>query len=159
MTKWWHLFWRLYRCTLSDPYRIAQVWRKLGMQVGDGMAIYGNVKFGRAGADPMIIGRRCVLTGCTILAHDASVNSDLNVTMSPHRATVIEDGCFIGIGAIVLMGCRIGQNSIVGAGAVVTQNVPPDSVVAGNPARKICSREELVKKRRQQISEGILSVD
>src|SRR3972149_623566 len=48
---------------------------------------------------------------------------------------VIEDGCDIGIGSIILPGVTIGRGTIVGAGAVVAKNVPPYSVVAGVPAR------------------------
>ena len=48
---------------------------------------------------------------------------------------VIEDNVWIGGGAIVLAGVTIGADSVVGAGAVVTKDVPPGVVVAGNPAR------------------------
>jgi maltose O-acetyltransferase len=47
----------------------------------------------------------------------------------------IEDNVWIGGGAILLPGVRIGKNSVVGAGAVVTRSVPANAVVAGNPAR------------------------
>ena len=53
--------------------------------------------------------------------------------------TIIEDNCFIGARAIIMPGVTIGPNSVVGAGAVVTRNVPPDSVVAGVPAKVITS--------------------
>jgi len=49
----------------------------------------------------------------------------------------IEDNVWIGGGAILLPGVRIGKNSVVGAGAVVTRSVPANTVVAGNPARVI----------------------
>ena len=49
-------------------------------------------------------------------------------------AVVIEDDAWIGAGALVLRGVKIGARSIIGAGAVVTRDVPPDTVVAGNPA-------------------------
>lgn len=49
----------------------------------------------------------------------------------------IEDNVWIGGGAIVMPGVRIGMNSVVGAGAIVTKDVPPNVVVAGNPARII----------------------
>lgn len=47
----------------------------------------------------------------------------------------IEDNVFVGTGAIILKGIKVGKNSVIGAGSVVTKNVPPDSIVAGNPAR------------------------
>jgi len=50
------------------------------------------------------------------------------------RPVVIEDGAWIGIGAIILKGVRIGRGARVGAGAVVTHAVPPGATVAGNPA-------------------------
>jgi acetyltransferase-like isoleucine patch superfamily enzyme len=51
----------------------------------------------------------------------------------------IEDDVWIGAGAIILRGVRIGARSVVGAGAVVTKNVPPDVVVGGNPANVLRS--------------------
>ncbi|MFH1054849.1 MAG: acyltransferase [Candidatus Altiarchaeota archaeon] len=53
---------------------------------------------------------------------------------------VIGDGCDIGMGAIILPGKTIGEGSIVGAGSVVTKDVEPYSVVAGNPARLLKMR-------------------
>lgn len=47
----------------------------------------------------------------------------------------IEDNVFIGAGAVVLKGVRVGRNSVIGAGAVVARDVPLDVVVAGNPAK------------------------
>lgn len=45
--------------------------------------------------------------------------------------------CWIGAGAIILNGVTIGEGAVVGAGAVVTKNVEPYTIIAGNPARKI----------------------
>jgi acetyltransferase-like isoleucine patch superfamily enzyme len=53
------------------------------------------------------------------------------------RPVVVEDGVWIGARAIILKGVTIGQGSVVGAGAVVTADVPPRTVVAGNPAKVI----------------------
>ncbi len=56
---------------------------------------------------------------------------------------------FIGINAIILMGTKIADNCIVGAGAVLSGNYPSNSVIVGNPAKVICSIEDFYKKRKQ----------
>jgi carbonic anhydrase/acetyltransferase-like protein (isoleucine patch superfamily) len=60
-----------------------------------------------------------------------------------HRAVIhsahIETGCLIGIGAIVLNGVRVGRGSIIGAGCVVTKDVPPYSLMVGIPAKLVRS--------------------
>jgi acetyltransferase-like isoleucine patch superfamily enzyme len=53
------------------------------------------------------------------------------------RPVVIEDDVWVGIGAIVLKGVRVGHGARVGPGAVVTGDVPPGAWVAGNPARAV----------------------
>ncbi len=65
-----------------------------------------------------------------------------------HRAVIhaahIERGCLIGISAVVLDGVRVGSGSIIGAGCIVTKDVPPRSLMVGVPARKVreLDREE-----------------
>lgn len=49
--------------------------------------------------------------------------------------TLIKKGASIGSGSTILANVTIGENAIVGAGSVVTKNVPPDTIVAGNPAK------------------------
>ncbi len=58
----------------------------------------------------------------------------------PPRPVIIESDVWIGTRSIILPGVRIGQGSIVGAGAVVSRDVPPYSIVAGNPAKVVRSR-------------------
>jgi acetyltransferase-like isoleucine patch superfamily enzyme len=55
--------------------------------------------------------------------------------------TLIKRGASIGSNATILCGVTVGENAIVGAGSVVTHNVPPESIVAGNPARVIRTLE------------------
>lgn len=52
---------------------------------------------------------------------------------------VIERNVWIAAGATIIGGVTVGENSVVAAGAVVTRNVPPNSLVGGNPARLIRS--------------------
>ena len=51
------------------------------------------------------------------------------------KPIVIEDGVWIGINSTILQGVTVGKNSVVGANSVVTHDVPPNTVVAGNPAK------------------------
>jgi acetyltransferase-like isoleucine patch superfamily enzyme len=55
----------------------------------------------------------------------------------PDRAVILKKGCWIGANAILLPGVSIGENAVVGAGAVVTKSVEPFTVVAGSPAKLI----------------------
>ena len=137
--------------SMMPPDELAESYRLSGVQIGTGTLLYHPVTLGRGGKDPIVIGNYCVLTGCTILGHDASTNRHLGLTSSLTKPTIIEDDCFIGVGAIVLMGVTIGKGSIVGAGAVVTKDVQPNSVVAGNPARVICSVQDLVARRVKSV--------
>ncbi len=136
-----------------DPYLVAELWRKQGVKIGTGTCVYRDVVL--SDTNGLIqIGNNCVLTGCAVIAHDASTNKMLGLKYgepSPSQIVTIEDDCFIGYHAIILMGVKIGKGSIVGAGSVVTRDVPSDSVVSGNPAKVICTVAELVEKRIQLI--------
>lgn len=73
-------------------------------------------------------------------ANHAFDRPDMLISSQGHSPTsdiFIEDDVWIGAGAIILPGIRIGRHSVVAAGSVVTKSVEPYSVYAGNPARKI----------------------
>lgn len=70
-----------------------------------------------------------IASGAIIFAHDFSRGF--------HSNTYIGKQCFIGANAIIMCGIKIGDNVIVGSGAVVTRDVPSNCIVAGNPARII----------------------
>jgi acetyltransferase-like isoleucine patch superfamily enzyme len=72
-----------------------------------------------------------VAFGAVILAHDMSRG------LRTH--TYIGERCFIGARSIIMPGIRVGDGSVVGAGAVVTRDVPPGSIAVGNPARVVRS--------------------
>lgn len=76
----------------------------------------------------------------TVMAHDASTKEILGYTKIG-RVT-IGDNVFVGANATILPGVRIGSNTVIGAGAVVTKDIPDNSVAAGNPASVICSLED-----------------
>lgn len=64
----------------------------------------------------------------------------------------IMDNVFIGCNSTILSNIKIGPNVVIGAGSVVTKDVPPNSVVAGNPAKVIGSFDDYVNKRKKITS-------
>jgi acetyltransferase-like isoleucine patch superfamily enzyme len=84
-----------------------------------------------------MIGPHCYLTDA-----DHGMDPAVPVARQPMlvRPVVLEEGVWLGAGVIVLKGVRIGARAVVGAGAVVTRDVPPGAVVAGVPARPIRQR-------------------
>ena len=90
----------------------------------------------------VFIGRDVWLTARTvILTHSFSSQSQKKILDRKELigAVIIEDGAFIGCGSIICPNVVIGENSYVAAGSVVTRNVPPSVLVAGNPAKIIKS--------------------
>ncbi|MFS0900419.1 gamma carbonic anhydrase family protein [Mycolicibacterium litorale] len=103
-----------------------------GSNIQDGVTVHVDPGFpARIGAD-VSVGHNAVLHGCTI-----------------------EDGCLIGMGAVVLNGARIGRGSLVAAGAVVAQGVevPPGSLVAGVPGkvRRALTEQEIDGNRTNAV--------
>lgn len=94
--------------------------------------------------------------GCVILTHDYSLSVLRRVYgdwIGEGAVTEIGDNCFIGMNSIILMGSRIGNNVIVGAGSVVHGEIPDNVVVAGNPAKVICTLDEHYRKRKEKTIE------
>ncbi len=94
------------------------------------------------------IGDNCTLApNVRLIAHDASMKNFLG--FAKIGRIKIHDNCFLGDSVMVLPGVSIGPNAIVGAGSVVTHNIPPNSVAAGNPAKVITSLDEFMKKHKE----------
>jgi acetyltransferase-like isoleucine patch superfamily enzyme len=70
--------------------------------------------------------------------------------MGVYGSIEVGDNVFLGVNSIILPGKKIGSNSIVGAGSVVTKDVPPGVVVAGNPAKVISTLQEYRIRAIQQ---------
>jgi acetyltransferase-like isoleucine patch superfamily enzyme len=133
---------------------LSNIWlrrlRNKGLEVGADCRIFGFPSFG---SEPYLVSignHVTVSAGVVFLTHDGGT---WVFRSRPEFASVIrygrirvKDNCFIGARAIVLPNVTIGPNSVVGAGAVVTQDVPPDTVVAGVPARVITSLDEYAKR-------------
>ena len=58
----------------------------------------------------------------------------------------VEDGAYVGACSMIMAGVTIGEGALVAAGSIVTKSVAPRTVVAGNPARYICTVDEYIEK-------------
>lgn len=67
----------------------------------------------------------------------------------------IMDNVFVGANSIIMYDVKIGENTIIAAGSIVTKDIPPNSVVAGIPAKKIGNFDDIVKKRSIPIQESL----
>ncbi|MCC6873740.1 MAG: acyltransferase [Sandaracinaceae bacterium] len=123
-------------------YAILKAWHRAELRIGDGTWI----------------GQQCFLhsAGGLTIGANVGVGPGVKVITSSHAeagrgtpilhapltfaAVVVEDDADLGVGAIILPGVRIGRGAQVGAGAVVTHDVPAYAVVAGNPARILRER-------------------
>lgn len=95
------------------------------------------------------IGNNVRLGSCTLIGHDGSVimlNRAYNVKLDRVGKIDIRDNVYVGYQAVILPDVTIGPNAIIGAGAVVTKDVPEGSIVAGVPAKPVGRVEDLVKK-------------
>ena len=95
-----------------------------------------------------------VTSNVTFVTHDVfhlGLNRLGNVTY-PYIQSCIEvmDDVFIGCNTTILGGVRIGPRAVIGAGSVVTKDVPPNSVVVGNPARVIGTFDDFLEKRKDK---------
>jgi acetyltransferase-like isoleucine patch superfamily enzyme len=101
-----------------------------GMDIGEGCHISFSARLDKTNPRGIHIGDQSIITlRAIVLSHDFVNNR--------HLDTRIGRWCFVGANSIVMAGVEIGDHSIVGAGSVVAKNVPPRSLVAGNPARII----------------------
>lgn len=101
------------------------------VRVGIGSVIIGPVTMGNGAG----LGQHVFVSGFNHGFQDGSVNSSLQpLNIKP---VIIEDEAHIGANSVVLAGVTIGKRCQVGAGSVVTKDIPPFSVAVGNPARVI----------------------
>ncbi|NIN67092.1 MAG: sugar O-acetyltransferase [Anaerolineae bacterium] len=152
---------RLYNQTEAVSERQAILERLFG-QIGQNSIIeppfycvYGpNIYIG----DHVFLNVLCTILDCNEvrIGHHVMIGPSVQIYTAAHvleaearnqgwevaKPIVIEDNVWLGGGAILLPGVTVGRNAVVGAGAVVSRNVPANTVVAGNPARVIRKIEQ-----------------
>ena len=114
--------------------RLRLIWlRKVwGMNLGTGVRISGKARLDYTHPKAIHIGDWTILTpGAQSFTHDFVTRE--------HQDTRIGSHCFIGANAIILCGVTIGDRCVIAAGSVVNKDVPPRSMVAGNPAKIVKS--------------------
>ena len=133
-----NIFTNLYGCEIGDYSKIGTfVEIQKGAKIGRRCKISTHTFIceGVTIEDDVFVGHNVTFTNDTFpraVTEDGRMQTDLDWICVP---TVVKRGASIGSGATLLAGITIGENSIVGAGAVVTKDVPPKVIVVGNPAR------------------------
>lgn len=140
---------------LGKNVRLSKFINLYGCEVGDDTKIGAFVEIQKSAS----VGNRCKISSHTFICEGVVIEDNvfighgvMFINDSYPRATtlhgnlqseidwkvehtVIKKGASIGSGVTILPNTNIGENAIVGAGSVVTKDVPPNSIVAGNPAR------------------------
>jgi acetyltransferase-like isoleucine patch superfamily enzyme len=126
---------RIFLATILRKLRVSRL-RLKGYDIPYSAIIEGSVLLDKLYPRGIHVGENTLVAGgVTILSHDHCKRVGNN---QPYLVdTFIGKNCFIAVGAIILPGVKIGDEVIVGAGAVVTKDVPSNCVVAGNPAKII----------------------
>jgi UDP-2-acetamido-3-amino-2,3-dideoxy-glucuronate N-acetyltransferase len=140
---------------LGKDVKLSKFVNLYGCEVGDETKIGAFVEIQKNAS----VGKRCKISSHTFICEGVSIEDNVFIGHSvtfindsyPHATsvdgnlqteadwkierTVIKTGASVGSGSTILSKVTVGENAIVGAGSVVTKDVPPNSIVAGNPAK------------------------
>lgn len=157
-----------FRCVAPDvklghDVRLAQFVNLYGCEIGDNTRLGAFVEVQKNAK----IGKRCKISSHTFICEGVTIEDNVFIghgvafindiyprATTPDgglqteadwkvEPTLVKQGASIGSGATILARVTIGENAIVGAGSVVTRDVPPNTVVAGNPARALRQLSQL----------------
>ncbi|HSD66723.1 MAG TPA: acyltransferase [Vicinamibacteria bacterium] len=138
--------------------------RRRGARIGSHATILTGVR--AFGSEPWLIeigSRVSLAAGVAFITHDGASRVfrhriEGGCPFGNRFGTIrVLDNCVVGLRAILLPGVTIGPDSIVGAGSVVTRDVPPRTVAAGVPARVLCTLEEYAERYRATMIPGLPS--
>lgn len=137
--RMWRKLWLGLASLPMLPQHRAKLLKLGGVNIKGRALIYGEVRFDTVAPDKVFIGNNVAITaGTTILTHYLGPES------KGRKFRVgevhIEDDVFIGVNTIICNSVTIGEGAIVGAGSVVTKDIPPYQCWAGNPAHYIKDR-------------------
>lgn len=129
-----------YHVSMHSPVKLFADRSGANISIGSDTRIHGSCIHAYSS---ITIGGKCLIAAnCQIFdgnGHDLCLEnpSERIYSVGKAKPIVIEDNVWLGINCIVLPGVTIGQGSVVAAGSVVSHNIPPQCLVAGNPAKVI----------------------
>ena len=124
-------------------------------EIGDGFNVWNctTIDYGCKIGNNVKIHCNCYVAQFTVIEDNAFMAPGVTIANDIHpgcefsgkcmRGPHIEEGVEIGVNVTIIPFVRIGAHSVIGSGAVVTKDIPPGSVVVGNPGRVICSIHDL----------------
>src|SRR5271154_1069695 len=140
-------FVNLYGCEIGDDVKIGTfVEIQKGVKIGNRCKVSSHTFIceGVTLEDEVFIGHNVLFTNDRFpraTNNSGQLQTEADWTCIP---TLVKRGASIGSGSTLLCGITVGENALIGAGSVVTKDVPPGAVVAGNPARVIRSIQSKV---------------
>lgn len=145
----------------ADSETYIRYLRNLGMRIGEDTVFYAPRRVLIDETRPFLIeiGNHVqIAQGVTILTHgyEWAVHKKMyGEVMGSAGKVTIKDNVFIGVNVTILKGVTIGKNVVIGAGTIVNKDIPDNSVVAGQPAKRLMSIEAFYQKRLEaQVSEA-----
>lgn len=138
----------------ADSASYIRYLRRLGMRIGDGTVLYDprNVLIDETRPWMIEIGKNVQIgRGVSILTHGyewAVLKGVYGEVLGSSGKVTIGDNVFLGVNAVILKGVAIGSNTVIGAGSVVTRDIPGNCIAAGNPVRVLMSLEEYRNRRK-----------
>lgn len=128
------------RSVPMTPEMRVKLQRLRGVKIGKNVFIGINVVFDDARPDLIIIEDNVtILGGTTILAHVYPPTHFRKIIKEKEKGVVLKNNCYIGVNSTLFAGVTIGEYSIVGAGSVVTKDIPSFSLAYGVPSRVVRS--------------------
>jgi acetyltransferase-like isoleucine patch superfamily enzyme len=155
---------------LGERVRLANFVNLYGCEIGDDTRIGAFVEV----QNDARIGMRCKISSHTFICSGVTIEDEVfighnvvfindrrpratNADGSPQsekdwllERTLVRRRASVGSGAIIMCGVEVGEGALIGAGALVTRNVPPNSVVAGSPARILRYQAHSLRNPRQK---------